>query len=110
MKQKLKEPFVPVERHETIRQKIMSLLEGAPASAKDISADVRVSEREVYAHLEHIQRTINKSGHDFIMKPAVCMKCDFAFKKREKLKKPGKCPVCRGEKIQEPLFTIEKKN
>jgi hypothetical protein len=41
--------------------------------------------------------------------PAVCKKCGFVFAKREKLKRPGKCPVCRGESIREPRFTIEEK-
>jgi hypothetical protein len=107
-KKKCKEPFVPVERQETIRQKIISVLEGKTLSAKDISADVRVSEKEIYEHLEHIQMTTNKSKHNFIVTPAACKKCGFIFRKRDKLKKPGKCPVCRGELIQEPLFSIKK--
>jgi predicted Zn-ribbon and HTH transcriptional regulator len=108
MKKKSKEPFIPVERHETIRQKIISVLEGRIFSAKDISADVRISEKEIYEHLEHIQRTLNKSEHIFILAPAVCKKCGFVFRKRDRLKKPGKCPVCRSELIQEPLFSIRK--
>ena len=108
MKKKFKEPFVPVERQETIRQKIMSLLDGRTLSARDISIDVGVSEKEVYEHLEHIQRTINKREHDFIITPAVCKKCGFVFKKRDRLKKPSKCPVCRNEVIQEPFFSVRK--
>jgi hypothetical protein len=38
--------------------------------------------------------------------PAECRKCGFVFQKREKLKKPGKCPICRSESIEEPLFGI----
>jgi predicted Zn-ribbon and HTH transcriptional regulator len=108
VKKKSKEPFIPVERQETIRQEIISVLEGKTLSAKDISADVRISEKEIYEHLEHIQRTINKSEHNFIVTPAECKKCGFIFRKRGKLKKPGRCPVCRGESIQEPLFSVKK--
>jgi predicted Zn-ribbon and HTH transcriptional regulator len=108
MKKKSKEPFIPVERQETIRREIVSVLEGKTLSAKDISADVRISEKEIYEHLEHIQRTINKSEHNFIITPAECKKCGFIFRKRDRLKKPGKCPVCRGESIQEPLFSVKK--
>lgn len=89
MKKKSKEPFIPVERHETIRQKIISVLEGQTLSAKDISADVRISEKEIYEHLEHIQRTLNKSEHIFILAPAVCKKCGFVFRKRDRLKNRG---------------------
>ncbi len=106
MKKKTKKPFIPTERQETIRQKIISLLEGQSLYAKEISADVRASEKEVYGHLEHIQRTINKKEYNLIITPAECRKCGFVFRKRDRLKKPGKCPVCHNEFIQEPLFSI----
>lgn len=106
MKKKPKKPFTPAERQETVRRKIISVLAGQTLSAKEISADIRVSEREVYEHLEHIQRTVNKKEHCLIVIPAECRKCGFVFRKRDRLRKPGKCPVCHGELIQEPLFSI----
>jgi predicted Zn-ribbon and HTH transcriptional regulator len=107
VKKKPKEPFIPVERHETIRQKIVSVLEGQTLSAKEISSHVMVSEKEVYEHLEHIQKTLNKRERNLIITPAECKKCGFVFRKRDRLKKPGRCPVCRGELISEPLFSIK---
>ena len=109
MKIKPLKPFVPVERHDTIRHNIISLLESHTLSATDISVDIGISEKEVDEHLEHIQRTINKSGRIFVVKPAECKKCGFVFRKREKLKKPGRCPVCRNESIYEPLFSVGRK-
>ena len=106
MKQKPKEPAVPAERRETIRQKMISLLGYNTLSAKDISVDVGISERDVYEHLEHIQRTISKS--EFVVTPAACKKCGFVFRKRDRLKKPGRCPVCKNEAIREPQFSIRK--
>jgi hypothetical protein len=108
MKKKSLEPFIPAARHETVRQKIASLLEGNTFSARDLSVEIGISEKEVYDHLEHIQKTVSKSGRSFIVVPAVCRTCNFVFRKRERLRKPGKCPVCRGESIQEPLFSIKK--
>lgn len=75
-------------------------------SARDISAEVRISEKDVYEHLEHIQRSVMKGDHQFIVCPPECSKCGFVFRKREKLKKPGRCPVCRHEAISDPLFSI----
>ncbi|RPI36357.1 MAG: transcriptional regulator [Nitrospiraceae bacterium] len=107
MKKKAKEPIVPPERTGTIRQDIISLLEeNAALTAKDISAEVRIPEKEVYGHLEHIQKSLTKDGHHLHVKPAECLKCGFVFAKREKLKTPGRCPVCHEEHIQEPLFSI----
>jgi predicted Zn-ribbon and HTH transcriptional regulator len=104
---KSKKPAIPKERQETIRQQIHSILGGQALSAKEISAHISVSEKEVYEHLDHIQKTVNKSGFTLIITPAECRKCGFVFRKREKMKKPGKCPICRGESIKEPLFSIE---
>jgi predicted Zn-ribbon and HTH transcriptional regulator len=108
MKRRIKEPPVPVEMKQTVRQQIISLLNGYILSAKDISTQVMVSEKEVYEHLEHIQKTINRSKEALIITPAACKKCGFSFRKRERLSKPGKCPVCRSKLIDEPLFSISK--
>lgn len=106
-KQKPREPSVPAERHETIRKEILHLLMGQTLSAKDISAEVHISEKDVYEHLEHIERSTHKTGHHLAVISAECSKCGFVFKKRERLKKPGRCPICHGEKIQEPFYTIK---
>lgn len=99
MKPKL--PAEPQERRETIRQAIIAALDSADLSAKDISQEVGISEKDVYEHLEHIRKTL-KGG--LKVHPATCMKCGFVFRKRDRLKKPGKCPVCSGESISLPLF------
>jgi len=108
LKNKQKESVIPQERHETIRQKIMDTLEGNSFSARDISGEVGVSVREVFEHLGHIQKSLGRGEYHLVMTPAECKKCGFVFKKRERLKKPGKCPVCRGESIQEPLFSLQR--
>ena len=103
---KPKEPAVPAERHDTIRHEILSLLKEQTVSAREISGQIGVSEKDVYGHLEHIERSAHHTGHHLKVIPAECTKCGFVFKKRERLRKPGRCPVCKGEKIQEPLFGV----
>ncbi len=105
-KAKPKEPFVPAERQDTLRHEIIAILQGQTLSAKDISGGVHISEKDVYDHLAHIERSTHATGHHLTVTPAECLKCGFVFKKRVRLKKPGRCPVCKGEQIQEPLFTI----
>lgn len=106
MEKRSKEAFVPAERHETVRHEIMEILKGQILSPKDISAAVHISVKEVYEHLEHIRRSLTKRAHYLVIMPAECRKCGFIFKKREKLKKPGKCPVCRSETIEDPFFSL----
>ena len=107
MKNRLKEPTVPPLKHDTIRRAIIAALEQGERSARDVSSEVGISEKEVYGHLDHISRTMITTGRHLEVTPAECKKCGFVFSKRERLKKPGKCPICRGESIRELLFAIE---
>ncbi len=107
-KKRPKQPPVPSDRPETLRQEITALLQGGGRfTAKDISVNVGVSESEVLGHLAHIQRSLERKGSALEVTPAECRKCGFVFKKRDRLKKPGKCPVCKGQSIEEPLFSIK---
>ncbi len=110
MKERPKEPVIPPETHDTIRQEIIAELLQGPCSARDLSGSVGIPEREVYNHLEHIQKSVVSSGRRLVILSAECKKCGFVFAKRERFTRPGKCPVCRGESIREPLFTIEDKS
>jgi predicted Zn-ribbon and HTH transcriptional regulator len=106
MRKKSKEPPEPLAKEETTRREIVSLLSRRTCSAKELSSSVRISEKEVYDHIEHIRKSLLRSEQLLAVTPAECRKCGFQFSKRERLKKPGKCPVCRGEAISAPLFSI----
>ena len=101
------EPARPRETADTVRHAIIAELLAGPATAHDLSAAVGISERDVAGHLEHIRKTIAASTQRLTISPAVCRTCGFVFKKRDRLTRPGKCPVCRGESISAPLFAIE---
>ena len=100
-------PSEPPEREETARRKILALLSGGPLSARQISTRAGIPEKEVYAHLPHLEKTVSSRGKRLAVIPAECRKCGFAFRKRERLTRPGRCPVCRGESISETLFFLE---
>lgn len=106
MKKRPKEPFIPEEKHDTVRREIVALLQCDELSAREISAEIGISEKEVPGHLEHIRMMLHGSGSGVRITPASCRKCGFVFKKRERFTRPGKCPVCRGEQIEEPRFSI----
>ncbi|HJV65147.1 MAG TPA: transcriptional regulator [Geomonas sp.] len=72
-------------------------------TAREISGRVGIPEKEVLEHLEHIRAALHGA---LVVIPAECMGCGFLFRKRERLKGPGKCPVCRSERIAEPSFTV----
>jgi predicted Zn-ribbon and HTH transcriptional regulator len=98
---------VPPERIETARRRILLLISERPLSAKAISADARIPEKEVCGHLDHLRKTLRREGRRVVVTPAECLACGFVFRKRERFGTPGRCPVCRGESVSEPLFFAE---
>ena len=74
----------------TIRQEIRNLLIDNLLTAKDISKIIRIKEKDVIDHLNHIAKSVGKK--DFIIEPSVCMKCGFVFYKRERLTSPRPLP------------------
>jgi len=106
MTSKPKKPFVPAEKHETIRHEIAARITGQPLSAHALSAGVHLPEKEICGHLEHIRTALRSTGSRLLVTPALCRACGFEFRKRERLTKPGKCPVCGSSQIESPLFSI----
>jgi len=96
-----------MERRETVRKEIVSVLEVfGPMTARELSAEVHVMEREVLEHLAHIRQSLDKSGKRLVVTPPECRKCGFVFLERKRLTKPGKCPSCRSTSIESPAFKV----
>jgi transcriptional regulator len=106
MKKVPRQPTIPPSAQETTRHAIVTLLVQGVFSAKEISKALGLAEKGVYGHLEHIRRSIQVTGGALQVIPAECRSCGFLFSKRERLTPPGKCPVCRKEAIQDPLFRL----
>ncbi|MBI5419236.1 MAG: ArsR family transcriptional regulator [Deltaproteobacteria bacterium] len=102
-----KEPTVPYEERETVRRRILALLEEGPCTAKEISYAVRKPEKEVGDHLVHLRKSLHAEGRRLAQIPAECRACGFVFRKRDRLTSPGRCPVCKGESISDPSFRVE---
>jgi predicted Zn-ribbon and HTH transcriptional regulator len=93
----------------TARQEIMSLLSEGEYGAKSIAKIVRISEKEVYEHLDHIGRSLKSQKMRLKITPAVCLTCGFKFEARNRFSSPGRCPKCKGEHIQDPKYVISDK-
>jgi hypothetical protein len=89
----------------TVRKNITSFLYQGEWTAREISQAQRIAEKEVYDHLEHIKLSEKSS---FRIKPAECLGCGFRFTKRDTVKPPSRCPLCRCEHIQDPVFYCER--
>jgi len=89
----------------TIRQQITSFLQEGFCSAKDLSSLVKLPEKEIFSHLEHVAKSVSPQLK-LVIQESTCLKCGFSFKKRSKLHKPGKCPQCREQHISSPRFML----
>lgn len=91
----------------------MEAVRGKMLTARDISRAVGIREKEVLEHLPHVARTVGSSKEAltvrFVVQPSECVSCGFVFKKRDRLKTPSRCPVCRSEEITEMRFGIIEK-
>jgi len=90
----------------TIRERMIDLLSEAEHDVCDISQHLSIQEREVYQHLSHITKSLTHRKRRLEIIPAVCISCGFTFKERGRFKKPGRCPICRSERIRPPRYTI----
>jgi predicted Zn-ribbon and HTH transcriptional regulator len=94
----------PREAQETARVRLRELLRQGPATARELSERAHLSEKEVRQHLQHLVRSANTRGEQLTIEPAHCEGCGFVFEGRDRVGKPGRCPVCRSSRIRPPRF------
>ncbi len=90
----------------TVRQALRRELEGGAASTRELSLRLRISERDVLAHLPHLERSLAREGVRLASEPAECLACAYRFEGRGRHATPGRCPSCRSERIAPPLFAL----
>ncbi len=95
-----------IERHATVRSALRQVLRERPLTARELSARVGISEKDVFGHLEHLARSLRHSSERLRVEPAQCLACGFVFKERTRLRKPSKCPVCRSQRMDPSRFII----
>ena len=104
-----KDAALPPCRDKTLAQALLDALAGldAPATALELSGLARGSEKAVLDALEHVQRSLRRTKARLIVHPARCIGCGHRFAKRDRLAKPGKCPLCRSLRIDPPRFSMQ---
>jgi transcriptional regulator len=100
---------VPPARGATVRGALEAELCAAPEeglTAKELSARVGISEKDVAGHLEHLEKSLRAGGARLVVIPSECLACGFVFRERKRLTRPGSCPQCRSTRIDPPSFLI----
>jgi predicted Zn-ribbon and HTH transcriptional regulator len=83
----------------------MENLRRGPLTALELSQLIKVSEKDVVKHLPHVAKS---TAHNLKLRitPARCEECGFAFSKRTRFTRPGRCPRCKSERIIPPAFSF----
>lgn len=98
-------PPKPRLRAETIREALRVALRGGPHTARDLSKEVGIPERDVPGHLEHLERSGRRRDERLVIEGCRCLDCGFT-PERHPLKRPGHCPRCRGRRLSFPRFEL----
>jgi len=93
-------------RSQTARQALAEALRTGPATARDLSKAIGVSERDVLGHLVHLAKSLRARGERLVILPARCLDCGFVYSRREKPARPSHCAGCRGTRLTLPEFSI----
>ncbi|MBX7077659.1 MAG: transcriptional regulator [Nannocystaceae bacterium] len=97
----------PRAADQTVRAALLEALRSPrPLAALELSSIVRISQREVADHLEHLQRSLAGSEERLVVEPARCNACEFEFESRDRLSRPSRCPKCKSERIDPPRFRV----
>lgn len=93
-------------KHQTLRQQMIALLHGGEWTVREISQELRIREKEVYGHLDHIGKSAAARGLVLTVIPCTCLDCGYVFAGRQRLTRPGRCPQCKGSHLEAPRFAI----
>jgi predicted Zn-ribbon and HTH transcriptional regulator len=95
----------PAEASGTLRKRITSALQEGSMTMRELSKQLRASEKEILAHMDHVAKSLQPPQR-LMIEPAACHKCGFIFSDRRRFSIPSRCPRCRHEGIQPPEFRI----
>ncbi len=96
----------PPARSATLRDQLREALVCGPRTALELSQELRIPEREVAAHLEHLARSLRGGPLCLRTLPPRCLGCGFVFEERGRASRPSRCPECRSERISRPRFEV----
>ena len=91
----------------TRRQELAAILARAELSFEELRRETQARVRDLDDDLAHLARSLRRGEQRLVVTPAQCIACGFAFRKRDRFSTPGRCPVCREERIAPARLRIE---
>jgi len=91
---------------QTTRQRVADRLREEALSAGAIARDFEVQASTAVSHVEHIAQSLDHTDEQLLVAPPTCRDCGFDDFD-DLLNRPGRCPECKSESVEEPAFRIE---
>lgn len=89
------------------RKDLIDLLLDNPRSVRELAEDLEEPPARIADDLGHLLQSLRNMPYRAAVRPARCRHCGFVFRE-DKLRKPGKCPKCKGTWIEDPRIAIER--
>lgn len=90
------------------RKDLIPILLNRPLTVTEISRIADQKGKDTTEDLEHLLKSLKHMEYEAEIEPATCKKCGFEFGK-DKLRKPSKCPKCKGTWITEPRIQVKRR-
>lgn len=92
----------------TTRERIADDLRREPLPASAIAAEHAITTESALSHVQHIARSLANDATDerLLAAPPECTDCGFTSFD-DVANRPSRCPECRSESVEEPVFQIE---
>jgi hypothetical protein len=92
----------------SLRQQLAACLAGPPRTFDELCTQFELGPRQLESELGHLDRSLRHRGARLLVEPAWCRACDYHFRPRptRPFHAPGRCPVCRTERIAGPRFQV----
>lgn len=87
------------------RKDLIPLLLERPYSVTELAYLMDETPRDLEQDLQHLLKSLRRMPYHAVIEPAKCRRCGFVFH-HDKLRKPGKCPRCKGTRIREPFISV----
>ncbi|HEX7860060.1 MAG TPA: transcriptional regulator [Verrucomicrobiae bacterium] len=90
------------------RKDLIPMLLEHPMTVTEIARFADQTGKDTVEDLEHLLQSLKHTEYKPVVEVAECKKCGFQFGD-DKLRKPGKCPKCKGSWITEPRIKLVRK-
>lgn len=90
----------------TTRQRIADGLRAEALSAGAIAREFEIEAASAVSHVEHIAQSLEHTDEELLVAPPTCRDCGFD-EFDDLLNRPSRCPNCKSESVDEPVFRIE---